>query len=285
VVLMRKLKGVEALNLLMLSAFLISFFAVPALISVLHLPEEMQNALSLSSQIASAVGAVFAALMTARSIEASKVERLRKSFKAIAKELHKTKKNVEMNLENIEKMLKRPIALPLVKISLGGANVPEDVIRKDFELHYRKGLKLLKHIKECNSKIKDYNEKYNEFRDWLEKSIAEKLKEMGIGVDSGFSAVRYVLSVDDHTETVLMGLDEVFSVHKGEEKLSKELASLYREIRSSKEFQERLNSLRSMAEKEVKPCLDKLGRELNKVINDIMRRYVLSEQEVAAKED
>jgi len=284
VMLMRKVKGVGTPNLMLLT-FLIGFFVVLAVIYVLHLPGEIQNAMITASNIIIAVGTIYAGYMAYRSVELSRIEKLRESFKAIAKELHKAKKDVEMNLENIKKMLKAPIVLPFVKISLGSANVSEDAIRKDFELHYRKGLNLLKHVEKCNSKIEEYNKKYNEFRDWLDRSIAEKLKEIGIGADSEFSATRYVLSINDHAEIVLMGLDEVLGVRKSEEKLSKELASLYSEIRSSDEFRRYLNDLRSMAENEMKPCLEKLGRKLNKVINDIMRRYALSEQDVATKED
>jgi len=83
---------------------------------------------------------------------------LRESFKAIAKELHRAKKDVEINLRNIEEMLEAPrVVLLLKNILLGDTNVPEYAIRKDFELHYRKGLKLLKHFEECNSKIEEYN--------------------------------------------------------------------------------------------------------------------------------
>jgi len=73
-------------------------------------------------------------------------------------------------------------------------------------------------------------------------------------------------------------------VHKSEEELSKELASLYREIRASDEFRRYLNDLKSMAEKEVKCCLEKLRDELDKVMDDILQRYTISEQEIVTKE-
>jgi len=112
----------------------------------------------------------------------------------------------------------------------------------------------------------------------LEKSIAEKLKEKGVGVDpNGFTHIcvapvndewkilfagfkecqklsgSYILTVGRHVEAVLAGLDEVLHARKSEEELSKELASLYREIRASDEFEEYLDDLKSMVEKEVKP--------------------------------
>jgi len=43
----------------------------------------------------------------------------------------------------------------LAEISLGSDSISIDVIRKDFKLHYRKGMKLLKYVNECNSKVEE----------------------------------------------------------------------------------------------------------------------------------
>jgi len=299
---------------LMLLVSLTYLIALPIGIYTLHLPREMLDALLISSQIAVATGTILLAFMTIRSLEELKVERLRESFKAIARELRGAKDYVEMELEYIREMLEaHKVVLSLHRILLGSSTTPKNVIRKDFELHYRRGLKLLEHIEKCDSKIEKYNEKYDEFEDWLKRSIVEKLEKMGIRVDPiGYTYVcarlvnnewRILLSVDpkecgkeflkefrvlridDHVRAVLVGLDKVLSVHKSEEELSKELTSLYREIRASDEFRKYLGDLKSMVESEVKPCLEELRDELDKVIDDIMRRYALSEQEVAAKKD
>jgi len=321
VMLMRIAEDLKDLTLLTILLLLVSFtwfIVIPIVIHILHPPEEVLNKFLILSQIAVALGTIIMAIVTAESVkamrEALKVEKLRESFKAIAKELHRARKYVEMNLEDVRNMLEAPRdVIPFDRIPLGNSNTPKDAIRKDFELHYRKGLKLLKHIEKCNSKIDEYNEKYEEFRNWLDRSVVEKLKEAGISVDPDgstyvcaarindewrillfvspeecekrFPKESKVLHVYNHVAAVLVGLNEVLDVHESEEELSKELASIYCEIRSSDEFRRYLNDLRSMAENEVKPCLKKLKDELDKVIDDIMQKYVLSEQEVAAKED
>jgi len=315
---MHKVRGIKTLNLLMLLAFLISFFAVPALISVLHLPEEMLNALALSSQIASAVGAAYAVYMTYRDVEASRGEKLREPFKAIARGLHKARKDVEDNLGKIEVFLKAAEKVPseapklkrLTEISLG--DVPIDVVRKDFKLHYKRGLRLLDDIEACNKKIKGYNDKYDELIKSLKKLVEEKLRSRNIGVEPNglthvcapwindrrrillyvspeecrkmFPTTYYILDVGSHMEAVLEGLDKVLGVRESEEELSKELAGLYREIRSSDEFQGLLKDLKRVAESEVKYCLEKLRDELDRVIDDILERYTISGQEIVAKE-
>jgi len=319
VMLMSIAEDLKDLILLILLLLLVSFtwfIVLPIVIQILHPPEEVLNKFLILSQIAAAIGTIIMALVTTESVktmrEVLKVEKLRDSFKAIAKELHRAKEYVERNLWRIEEMLKTSAVVFLEEILLGGGNTSKDAIRKDFELHYRKGLKLLKYIEKCNSKIEEYNKKYDEFRDWLKRSIVEKLKEIGVGVDPNglthvcavsandewkilfvspkecqkkFPTTFRVLGVYDHVEAVLMGLNRVMlGARKSEEELSKELTSLYREIRASDEFRRYLNDLKSMVESEVKYCLEKLRDELDKVMDDILQRYTISKQEIVAKE-
>jgi len=308
VILMRIAEDLKIATLILL-ACLTSLIALSTGIYTLHLTREMLDALLISSQIAVAVGTIFLAFMTAKSVEELKVERLRKSFKAIAKELHRAKDYVERNLKKAHK-----VVILFYEIPLGSGDPLKNVIRKDFELHYRKGIKLLNDIEKCNSKIKENNKKHGEFIGWLRGFIVEKLKERGICVDPNESnyfehetrtgdvqrillfrnvkecekelpKASHVLSIDDRGRVFLVDLDNVLRAREGEEELSKELASLYQEIRSSDKFRGYLGDLEHKVEKEVKPCLEKLRDELDKVIDDIMRRYALSEQEVATKED
>jgi len=324
VVLMRIAEGLNEFTLILL-VLITWIIAIPFVIYNLHLPEEFLNSMLISSQIAAAAGTIILAIVTAESVramrEALKVEKLRESFKAIAKELHRARKYVEDDLGRIEVFLNAiknmPLRAPklwrLAEIPLGSGGISIDVIRKDFKLHYRKGLKIHDYINSCNERIRKYNSEYDALIASLRSLVVEKLKDKGIGVNPNgltyvcaapiddewrilfvspeecqkLSACR-VLGVDDHVAAVLVSLDEVLGVRKSEEELSKELTDLYRKIRSeiisSNEFGRYLNDLRNIAENEVKPCLDKLGKKLDKVIDDILERYALSEQEVAAKE-
>jgi len=125
------------ISTLTLLTCLVCFVAVPIAIYALHPSGEVLDALIISSQMAAAAGAIFMAYMTYKSVEALRVEKLRESFKAIVKELHRAKKLVEWNLIDIGETLKASIVLSSpVKISLGSTNAPEDIIRKDCLIHY-----------------------------------------------------------------------------------------------------------------------------------------------------
>jgi len=222
--------------------------------------------------VATIINALLSVLMKLRNDERMKDEKLRESFKVIAKELYRAKKYVERNLENLNKTHK--IVIRFDEIPLGSGNISESDIKKDFERYYRKGLEVLKHIKECNSKIKKYNKRYDKFIEWLYGRIEEKLKERGIRVDD-----------DIKVALMRLHLDRVLRAHKSKERLPEELASLYQEITSSDEFINYTNELKKMIKDEVKPCLETLKDKLDKVIDDIVKRFTLSEQEIATEED
>jgi len=273
----------------------------------LHLPSEILLTSSLTSQIAAAVGTILLAYMTYKSIEEVRAERLRRSFIVITKELYRVKHVIEDNLRKLGELDASKVRW-LADISLGGTDIHEDTIITDFQLHYKKGLKLFEHINTCNSKIKEYNDEYYVFRNLLKGLVVEALKKRGIGLDpKGYTYVcaavinderrivfvspeecwklsaYHLLNVDDHVEAVLVGLNEVLNEHKNEEELSKELTSLYQEIRSLEQFRKGLDKLKRIAKNEVKPCLEKLSEELNRIIKDIMQKYSISEQEVLEK--
>lgn len=209
--------AVDSEALILILTGLIFFFAIPTAINAFHPSEETLNILLISSQITAAAGTLFLAYVTCKNVEALRIEKLRESFKAIAKELYRAKKNVETDLKDIGKMLEAS-----KKISLGGTYVSEDIIRKDFKLYYGKGLKLFKYVDVCNSKIYEYSKKYKEI-------------------------------------------------------------SLHRDNESSNEDGKYLNDFESMAESEVKRCLEKLRDELDNVIDDIIKKYALSGQEITAE--
>jgi len=321
------LKDLILLILLLLLVSFTLFIVLPIVIQILHPPEEVLNKFLILSQIAAAIGTIIMALVTTESVktmrEVLKVEKLRDSFKTIARGLRRARKVVDDNFGKIEAFLKAtekvvkkesleaPRAERLAEISLGDVSV--DVTRKDFRLHYgKRGLKLLDDIEACNKKIREYNRKLSELRDSLERPVVEVLRSRNIGVepdrlrlthvcataiDGELRVLLYVspeecrkrfshwriLSVYDHVDAILRGLDRVLEVCESEEKLSRELAGLYREIRSSDEFQRFLKDLKRVAE-EAESCLDRLKGELEKVINDILKKYTISEQEVAVEE-
>jgi len=271
---------------------------------ILHSLKETLEILSLVAQIAVAVGTSFLAYMTYRSIEEVRVERLRKSFIAITKELHRVKDFVEDNVRRLGELLGASKVRWLVNITVGGIEISGDTIRTDFALYYKRGLKLLKLVDKCYSEIEKYNDGYQTFRSSLRNLIMEMLEKKNIGVDpSGYTYVcvyydgserkvqfvspeecrklstSHVLSIDDHVEAVLVGLSEVLKESKREEEFYKELPSLYQEIRLSKQFKDSVNELKHKA-KDVVACLNNLDKELSKAIEDIMKKYSISKQDL-----
>jgi len=242
--------------------------------TLMHNLYSLRGILDVLQIVATIINALLSVLMTLRIDERMKDEKLRESFKAIVKELYKAKKYVKNNLIKLKELETSDVVKRLDEIPLGSSDTPKNVIRKDLERYYQKGIKLLDDIKKCNSKIREYNKKYDEFRSWLYGRIEEKLKERGIHEDD---VIKDIL--------IRWHSDRVLHVLESEKEPSKEQESLYQEIRSSKEFRDYLNALKNIAKNKVEPCLEELEDELDKVIDDIMRRFALSEREIATEKD
>jgi len=242
--------------------------------------------------------------MTRKSIKEIRVERLRKSFIRIVKELNSVKNRVDENIRRL-KDLKNCKIRNLVYIGLGREE--RESIRADFEIHYRKGLKILKLIDRCGPEIENYNNEYQKLRAKVELLLMEKLPTIGVKIEPSENKETHacydpkagkvlfikpeecrkltegyiILTLDNHVEAVLVRLNAALEVTgKEEQELSEELFNLYEEIRSSEEFTKSIDRLNEMAVK-VECCLNELYQNISKLIKDIMKEYCISEQDLS----
>lgn len=254
------------------------------------------------SSLLAGIGTLIMACMTYKHIKqtqkALKVEKLRNAFINIAKELAKMKEDINENLDHIRNLYNNVIT-SLIKIAYSGN------IRENLELHYRERLDVLSLIDKCRHLIGRYNERLSELKFTIEEELKDRLASAGISIyDNRLTQIYcdlrrkellklapgtlpdkdYInVSLDVLIDAVLKGLDNALrerncSASK-EQELYRLLDNIVKDIRSSGAFQRFREELKALAP-EIEESLMELELRLNDLINEIMKEFYISQEEL-----